>query len=650
MKISADRLQVLLTVFCGGFLVLSFIALIPGYWGWHSDRWAILAVFCGSFFAIRSALESIRERNLDVNLLMVLAAAGAMAVGHIDDAAVLLFLFSLSSTLEALAMRRTQSAIEALVRLRPEEALRVGPNGDEKVRVEALEVGDTVRVLPFEPIPTDGELTSDQASLDEAAMTGESHPVERSRGDKLTAGTQNLDSMLTMRVTHAVSDSTLERIVQLVQEAQDNKASGERISKWFGERYTIFVICAFLISLVARLILQHPWQEAFYASLILLVALSPCALVISSPAAALSALAFAARKGVLVRGGQYVEESGRITTVALDKTGTLTQGRPQVVEICVGKSLVPAGACATGGGDADNIVCWHRHEDLHDEAKQALRLAASAEQFSTHPIAESIVNYARAAELVVPPADSHIAVAGMGVEAQVEGQTVRVGQLKFFANADLPTHFREHVEEMRSRGITAVLLQTEDSWAAIGLRDEARPEAKAFVQDLRRSGVHRVVMLTGDNQATAEAVAQEVGVDQVHAGLMPEDKQKLIASWVASGERVMMVGDGINDAPALTTAHLGVAMGGLGSEVALRSADVVLIQDRIERLPTLLRLGRLTNRVIRANLLFAAGVIVCLTVASFITTLPLPMAVIGHEGSTVLVILNGLRLLRGPAR
>lgn len=654
-KISGERLQLILTALCGIFLLVSFLALIPGVNLGKSDHWAIAAALAGAYFAAKSAWASLSEKSLDVNLLMVVAAIGAVVVGHIDDAAVLLFLFSLSSTMESLAMARTQSAIEALVKLRPEKAIKITPEGDVSVPVEELQIGDHVRVLSYEPIPTDGALVTERASLNESSMTGESRSIEKVTGDQLLGGTQNLDSMLVLSVTKTVEDSTLSKIVNLVQEAQDNKASGERISKWFGERYTIFVVVAFLLSLGLRMAFKTPFNDAFYSSLILLVALSPCALVISSPAAALSALAYAARNGILVRGGQYIEEAGRVTSVALDKTGTLTAGTPMVVEICVSRAgkLATVGAaaeCDSCGPNCDCIICWHDHENLNEDARETLRLAASAEAFSTHPIAEAIVAFANKSGLAIPESSSLQVHAGLGVEAVVEGRTIRIGQVKFFESqkSEVPESFVEHVDEMRTRGLTAVLLHTGENWAAIGLSDRVRNESKSLISNLRKLGVSRIAMLTGDNVATANAIASEVGITDVHAALMPDDKLKLIENWVDSGERVLMVGDGVNDAPALSKAHLGIAMGGLGSEVALRAADVVLVSDRISRIPQLIGLGKLTNRVIRANLIFAAGVICCLTIASFVTKLPLPVAVIGHEGSTVLVILNGLRLLRGP--
>lgn len=647
-------MQIALTVLCGAFLAVSLVTLIPALSAWRSPIWAYLSVACGSYFALSAAAEALRERQLDVNFLMVLAAVGAIAVGHADDAAALLFLFSLSSTLETMAMAKTRSAIEGLIRLRPDKAILVGDKEDREVPVTELRVGDQVRVLPFQSVPADAVLMQGDGEIDESAMTGESKPVAKSPGDAILAGTQNLDTMLVARVTAAVGDSTLEKIVGLVQDAQQNKASGERVSQWFGQRYTIFVLGAFAVSLAVRLGLGEGVGTALYTSLTLLVALSPCALVISTPASTLSALAYAARRGVLVRGGQYIEAAGRIDVVALDKTGTITLGKPRLVEICVCErtaAAVGAGvACKLDCEACEFIRCWHSGEELAAQTAEMLRFAASAEKFSTHPIAEAIVGAAEAFGIGIPEAETHQAHPGLGLTASVEGRPVKIGQVRFFEgeHANLPASFRQHLYEMQARGVTAVLMSVGDAWAAFGMRDEPRPDAAQLVERLRSAGAARVAMLTGDNPETARAIAENVGVDEVHAGLMPAGKAELVGRWTGAGQRVMMVGDGVNDAPALTRATMGIAMGGLGSDVAMNAADAVLVQDRLERIPELMRLGRMTNRVIRANLLFAASVIVALTIASFFFRLELPLAVIGHEGSTVLVILNGLRLLRGP--
>jgi Zn2+/Cd2+-exporting ATPase len=625
------NLQAVLTVLCGLFLVIGLVLQ-------REDAGYIASLF-GSYFAVKSMLQSLRERQLDVNFLMVLAAAGAIAVGHPLDAAGLLFLFSLSNTLETYALAKTRSAIEGLVKLRPSEAVVVRDSGDARVRVEEVQVGDLVRLTPFEQVPVDGEVLQGESFVDQSAMTGESDPVSRGPGDLVLCGTQNLDGMLLIRATARVGDSTLAKIVELVRDAQENKASGERISAWFGQRYTFMVFAAFGLSLLVRGILGHDMAAAFYSSLVLLVALSPCALVISTPATTLSALAWAARNGFLIRGGQYIEALGKIDTVAMDKTGTLTTGKPRLVEICV---CTPAAVGARGCQEEE--ACWHGGA-MSPGAQELLRLAAAAEQYSTHPIAQAIVSSARQNGVDVPEATDQKVIPGFGIQAEVDGARVQIGRRKFFQN--LPPTFETKVEGIAAAGMTVAILQSGDSYAALGLRDAPRTEAQSTLAELRQLGVDRVAVLTGDTDQTAQAVAAEIGLTEVHAGLLPNDKTVIISDMVREGRLVMMVGDGVNDAPSLASAHVGVAMGGLGSDVALNAADVVLMNDRLEGIPQLLRLGRRTNAIIRANLILGASMIVGLAISLLFLPLPLWIAVLGHEGSTVLVILNGLRLLRG---
>lgn len=645
-------LQVVLTGLCAVFLVLSFF--VEGSWA------AYASVVFGSYFALKEAWGSLRERSLDVNFLMVFAAVGSVALGHPVEAAVLLFLFSLSSTLESFAMSRTKAAIESLIQLRPDTAIRLTDDSDERVPVAELKLGDRVRIVPYDQVPVDGTILEGRSNIDEATMTGESTPVEKEPGDKVLAGTQNLEGMLVVSVTATVGDTALEKIVDLVRDAQENKASGERISQWFGQRYTLFVLGAFAVSLAIRLALGQEMQPALFAALTLLVALSPCALVISTPASTLSALAWAARNGMLIRGGEFIETAGRIDTIAMDKTGTLTLGQPRLVDMCLCRKTavgVLVGSpkphvCSARTG------CWHDGAPMSDAAREVLRLAAAVEQYSTHPIAEAIVLAARDAGVDIPESTSHKVFSGLGVAATVDGMEVMVGRARMYADLGigLPGEVLNRAEEMESHGMTVAILMAGDQTAALALSDQPRPEAKAVVEDLRALGVRRALMLTGDSEVSARAVAAAVGIDEVHAGLYPEQKDRLIADIVDEGGRVAMVGDGVNDAPSLTRAHLGIAMGGLGSDVALNSADVVLMRDRLEMIPRLVRLGRMTNRIIRANLFFATGMIVFLTVMTFAfgalfpghANLVLPLAVVGHEGSTVIVILNGLRLLRGP--
>lgn len=643
--------QSLLTVLCGVTLIASFFA--------SSRALPYVSAGFGAYFALKAAYNSLRERSLDVNFLMVFAAIGAVAVGHVVEAAVLLFLFSLSGTLESYAMSRTQSAIEGLIKLRPETAIRVLSTEEERVPVKDLVPGDVVRVPSFEQVSVDGEVLSGRSSVNQSAMTGESEPVSIGPGDKVLAGTQNLDGVLTVSVGASIGDTTLEKIVHLVQQAQEHKASGERISSWFGQRYTFLVIGAFAISLIVRLALGQQQDDALYAALTLLVALSPCALVISTPASTLSALAWAARHGMLIRGGAFIEEMAHVDTIAIDKTGTLTQGKPRLAEICVCAPVAETVAVGRGACKEEE-ACWHGKGGLSPQAEFSLRVAAAAEQYSSHPVAEAIVAAAREHGIVVPEASEQSAHPGMGVTATVEGHHVRIGQRRFFESerGGLPDSFIPHIEELHHMGLTVVVLEHDGNLAALGLRDEPRPNAKAVLEELHGLGIKRLSMLTGDTAPTAQAVAQEMGIEEFHAGLLPQDKAGIVEGMIEKGARVMMVGDGINDAPVLAASSVGVAMGGLGSDVALNAADIVLMHDRLDYLPSLVKLGRMTGRIIRANLIFSTSIITVLALGTFVfarvapghASWMLPLAVVGHEGSTVLVILNGLRLLRGPGK
>ena len=635
------KLQVFLTMLCGTASLVGWITNIVPI--------AYLGIVAGSYFAVRSAWESIKDRSLDVNVLMLVAAAGAIAVGRPLDAAGLMFLFSLSGTLETYTLARTKSAIEGLVKLRPDTALRISGTSEAWVKVEELAPGDFVRIPPHTAIPCDGTVTEGESSVDQSAMTGESVPMDKKTGDLLLAGTLNQGGTLAMRVTAGVEDSTLSKIVNLVADAQENKASGERIASWFGERYTWFVLVATMFSFAIRsLIVRDPVPHAFYDSLTLLVALSPCALVISTPASTLSALAYAAKRGILVRGGKYIELAGQVKAIMMDKTGTLTTGRPELIEICV----CHAEPVAVGASETGHSECWKKGQKMSGQAIEILAAAASAEQYSAHPIADAIVRRAQDEGIDIPTSEDRFAIPGLGIRAQIGTKTVRVGQLRLFDHEGvvLPEEFATHATEMAAEGMSVALMSYGDEFAAVGLRDASRPNGKSVIDTLRSMGIAPIVMATGDNERTANAVAKEVGVDEVKAGLLPQQKEEEIGRLTDTYGVTMMVGDGINDAPSLARATLGVAMGGLGSDIALNAADIVLMNDNLERIPEIIRLGKKTNSLIRANLVFASSVVILLALTSILWTLPLPVAVLGHEGSTVLVILNGLRLLRGPGR
>jgi len=621
------NLQASLTTVCGLTLLLSFA---PGL-----SALAYVSAVAGSYEAVRSAYESLSKRKLDVNFLMVVAAAGAIAVNHVAEAAGLLFLFSLSTTMESFAMARTRSAIESLVRLRPSQAWRVRDGEDTRVAVEQLRIGDLIRIPAFDSVPADAEIVEGASRLDQSAMTGESIPVACGVGDKIVGGTQNLDGTILAKVTAVVGDSALDRIVDLVRDAQENKASGERISEWFGQRYTIFVLAVFVISLGVRALLRQEFSDNFYSSLTLLVGMSPCALVISTPATTLSALAWCARNGILVRGGEFIERAGRIRVVALDKTGTLTMGRPVLHAIDL----------ASG----DGIVGWNGDGPFPDRLREILRDAAAVEQFSPHPLARAIVQAAEEQNEPILPVTGHRVVSGLGVLAEVPDGRVLVGRERFLNSEGIgiPASLTGSIARLENEGNSVSLVSAPSGVAAFAFSDGVRDGAPQFIERLKSLGVKRVAILTGDRSETAKAVARQVGIDEVFAGLLPGQKTELIEDLSATGP-IMMVGDGVNDAPSLASASVGVAMGGLGSDIAMNAADVVLMHDRIERIPDLIVLGRRTDSTIRANLIFAGGMVVFLTVSSLVVRLPLPLAVLGHEGSTVLVILNGLRMLRGP--
>ena len=637
------RLQLALTVLCAVALILFWITGTIGF--------GIASVVFGSVFALQTAWGSLREKAIDVNVLMVLAAAGAVWLGHYGEAAVLLFLFSLSNTLEGFTLGKTKKAIEALIKLRPDQATRVVDGQDEKVALEDIQVGDLIRVAPYDQIPLDGLIETNQSHIDASSMTGESVPISVGPGDGVVGGTQNLEGMILMRVSSTSGNSTLDRIIRLVQEAQENESSGEKISSWFGQRYTFFVIGAFLLSLIIRILIGQKWDEAIHASLTLLVALSPCALVISTPATTLSALAWSARNGVLCRGGESIELAGQVDTLVVDKTGTLTAGRPELVEICACSHLPSEDTVCE---DAES--CWHGEEHWTDSAVEILRLAAGAEQYSQHPLAQAIVRAAEKKGLVVPIATHTEVVPGHGVKATIEDREVKIGQAKFFPQ--LPKGFEFHADELRQKGLTVALLQVGNHYAALGMRDQIRPQSIEAIKSVRTQGIREIHLFTGDNKETAAVIAKQAGVDEFIAQMSPEDKERNVAEFSERGKKVMMVGDGVNDAPALARAHVGVAMGGLGSDVALEASDIVLMDDRLEKIPQIIALGRKTGAIIKVNLIFSTGVMAVLSIGSIVVdaiapqyrNLLLPFAVVGHEGSTVLVILNGLRMLNGPGK
>ncbi len=565
-------------------------------------------------------LAALRQRQLSVDLLMILAALGAAYLGDWAEGAVLLFLFSLSGTLESYAFYRTRHSIESLIQLRPQEAVRVRDGEETRVAIACLQPGDLVRVRPGERIPIDGHVIEGNTSVDEATLTGESRAVEKTVDSPVFAGTLNGQGSMLVRMTRTVADTTLERIIRMVREAQAEKTPTQRFVESWQQPYVLCVLAGSLLTfLAARQIHTQDWNDAFYHAMVLLVVASPCAVVIGSPAVVLSAIARAARHGVLFKGGYHLELLGRVEIMAFDKTGTITEGKPGVTAVW------------TSSGQEN----WF------------LRLAAAVEQRSEHHLAEAVLAEADRRGLKIPSVQDFESHTGLGVHGRVEGIWVGVGREGLFAMHDvpIPPDVLSSARHFRGEGQTALLGVVDDgAGGVIALADRPRADAAAALAALKQIGIRRNVILTGDHEGVAQAVAQAVGADEVRAGLLPDQKVLELRSLMEDGRPLAMVGDGVNDAPALAAAPIGIAMGGAGSDVALEVSDVVLMRDDLMSLPFAFWLSRRACRHVRENMALAFGVIGCLVLFSLLG-LPLWLGVIGHEGSTLVVVLNGLRLL-----
>jgi Cd2+/Zn2+-exporting ATPase len=591
--------------------------------GWPHQ--VVLALYAGAYVAggllsTRTALRDLRHGTINVDLLMVLAALGAASIGYWQEGGVLLFLFSLSNALQAYALDRTRRAITALMDLRPDTAVVLDGDTERRLPVEEVAVGQLLLVRPGDRLPLDGVVVSGVTSVDQAPITGESVPVTKVVGDQVFAGTINQEGAITVRVAKLAGESTLARIIGLVVEAQENKAPTERSVERFEQRYAAAVILLTLAAIVVPALLGQPWDTSFYRAMTLMVVASPCAVAMSVPSATLSAIANAARHGILFKGGAYLESMAGLKVVALDKTGTLTTGRLRVTDV------IPLNG---------------------RPAAETLRLAASLERHSEHPIATALLTAARQQGLdLSEPADVQ-AVPGRGLHGHVDGRRLLVGNPAFVGESGLTlTAMQERaIERLQGDGKTVMVVATDQPLGAVAVADTPRATAPAVIDRLHHLGIERVVMLTGDHAVVAAALGRQIGVDDVRADLLPEQKQAVIAALVRETNRVAMVGDGVNDAPALATATVGVAMGAAGTDVAMETADVVLMSDDLTRLPYVIDLSRRTRRTIIQNLSFALAVIVILVTATLAGLMTLPVGVLGHEGSTVLVILNSLRLL-----
>ncbi|MBW4545645.1 MAG: heavy metal translocating P-type ATPase [Symplocastrum torsivum CPER-KK1] len=635
---------------CGILVLLGWLAL---HLNWVGLALLVLpaAYVIGGYESTREGLTTLfEEKQLDVDLLMIVAALGAASLGLwrkeyylIVDGAVLILIFAFSGALEGYAMQRTERNIRSLMAVTPDTARVLLPGTEQMIPVEKLQVGDEVLVKPGELIPTDAIVVEGYSALNEASITGESLPVEKTVGDEVFAGTINGTGALRLRVHQPPESSLIQRVIQLVKQAQTEAPPSQLFIERFERGYAqVIVIAGILLATLPPLLLNWDWETTIYRALIFLVVASPCALMASIMPTLLSGIANGARQGILFKTGAQLEMMGRVKAIAFDKTGTLTTGNLQVVQI------IPA------AGQTENRV---------------LQIGAALESYSEHPIGQAIAQAAQLSKLELPPVANVKAEIGQGISGEVEGQLVLAGKAAFVekqkihvgaglentltgkqitSQQNLPSStLHTHAQQLEAEGKTVIwVAYAGQLLGIIAIADTIRPSAATTLKRLKQLGIEQIVMLTGDNQRTAESVAQQLGVDQVYAELLPEDKVSVIRRLQRQYQTVAMVGDGINDAPALAQASVGIAMGVAGSDVALETADIVLMADRLEKLEHAIRLGRRSQSIVKQNITFALSFIVLLLIANFAGSITMPLGVIGHEGSTVLVTLSGLRLLR----
>jgi Cd2+/Zn2+-exporting ATPase len=603
------------------------VAIGAGLLATASGRPGVAAAFfaaaavAGGIFPARRAVTAIRSRTLDINTLMVVAVAGALFLGEWLEAASVVFLFAVAQWLEVRTLERARRAIRALIDLSPREAIVKKDGVERQVAVDDIRVGDEILVRPGGKVPLDGVVVSGTSDVNEAPLTGESLPADKAPGDEIFAGTINGHGALDVRVTRLVRDTRLARVIHLVETAQANRAPVQSFVDRFARIYTPAVLLlAVVVALVPPLVGVADAATWLYRALVLLVISCPCALVISTPVSIVSALSAAARNGVLVKGGAHLERLAGARVVAFDKTGTLTRGDLRVTDVL------------SIGAAADEV----------------LRQAAAIESRSEHPIARAIVAHARERGLGVPSAEQVTLVPGLGAEGDVDGVHVLVGNDRLLAARGVaPGYDTPAIKRARDEGKSVVLVAVRGTYAgAFALADRSRENAREAITLLREQGVRRIAMLTGDEQRSAARVALEVNVDEYHAQLLPEQKHALVRQLHARYGTVVMVGDGINDAPALAAADVGIAMGAAGSDVALETADVALMSDELLRVPYAIRLARATLRNVRMNVAISLALKAAFLVMAINGTATLWMAVLADTGATVLVVGNALRLLR----
>lgn len=581
----------------------------------------ILAFLIGGYAKAKEGItETIEDKTLNVELLMILAAIGSAIIGYWVEGAILIFIFSLSGAMETYTMQKSERDLSNLMHLQPDQALRINDGKEELVSVDELSIGDLIYVKPGERMPVDGKIIKGRTAIDESALTGESIPVEKSMDDKVFTGTMNQSGALTVEVTTDSRDSFVQKIMTLVRSAQSEKSPSQLFIERFENVYVYVVLgVTALMMVLPPFIVSWSWNETFYRAMILLVVASPCALVASITPATLSAISTSARRGMLVKSGVHLENFDKVTAIAFDKTGTLTVGRPEVTD----------------------FITATKEDD-----QEIIQRIVQIEKGSSHPLAEAMIRYGANYfdPSTIDASDEMTEVTGKGVKASFNGDEWAIGNEKLF-RASSDNWYEQQANDLKEHAKTLVYVTKNDEVVAIvALKDEIRRDTIEAIKTFQSLGIE-TIMLTGDNEKTAEAIAEEVGLSRFVASCMPEDKVTALKELREEFDTVMMVGDGINDAPALATAHIGVAMGA-GTDVALETADIVLIKNKLSKLVDLFSLSKRMNTIVKQNIFFSISVIVLLIISNLFQFINLPLGVVGHEGSTILVILNGLRLLK----
>ncbi len=635
---------IILTAASGCLTALGLLLSLLGHPSGTTVPMYLAAVVSGGYYIARRGFLAARQLHLDMNFLMTIAVLGAMLIGEWVEAATITFLFALAQVLESRSMDRARNAIRSLMDVAPPQAFVRRDGQEQMLPVEEVRLGDILIVKPGAKVPLDGRVVKGSSTINQAPITGESMPVEKWEGDEVFAGTINQQGALEVEVTHLAADSTLARIIHLVEEAQAQKAPSQRFVDQFAKYYTPAVIAgAVLIAAIPPLFVAQPFYTWFYRALVLLVIACPCALVISTPVTIVSGLAAAARRGVLIKGGRYLEGIGAVQAIAFDKTGTLTRGVPVVTDMIVCSPFT----VHRSPNDPDSAVN-REPSTVNREQCEILRIAAAIEARSEHHLGKAIVQQARELQIQWPEVEEFLAQTGRGAQARIEGQSYFIGNHRFaeevgFCSPEVETK----LADLERAGKTTVILGTDtQAIGIIAIADQMREEVPEVLQSLKTVGVRKLVMLTGDNLGTAEAIAGRLGIDEYWADLLPADKVEQVRQLTSRYDTVAMVGDGVNDAPALAAASIGIAMGAAGTDQALETADVALMGDELSQLPFAVRLGRRAVQTIKQNISLSLAIkalFLALAIPGYAT---LWMAVGADMGASLLVVFNGLRLLR----